>query len=209
MCVCFCLILIIYLCHYSHMIYTDQISNWRFSFSSLDWKKKKKQPMIRMLSTVGDFVLCVIRVYQCTCQHMCFCEPAPALWPHCWWIHPWRWRPAEGTSAAWAVGTPRTAPPAGWCLACQLSSSGRTHTPALEWPEEQCSRDAIRPAVKVGEASIEQQHLSNCVTSPVQTYTYDIKMNPLFDIRWPNYPVRAAENWISASLIKREQTRAR
>lgn len=92
---------------------------------------------------------------QCTCQHMCFCGPAPALWPHCWWIHPWRWRPAEGTSAAWAAGTPRTAPPAGWCLACQLSSSGRTRTPASEWPEEQRSRDAIRSTVKVGEASVE------------------------------------------------------
>lgn len=37
-------------------------------------------------------------------------------------------------SAAWAAGTPRTAPPAGWCLACRPSSSGHTHMPALEWP---------------------------------------------------------------------------
>lgn len=37
-------------------------------------------------------------------------------------------------SAAWAAGTPKTAPRAGWCLACLLSSSGRTHTPASEWP---------------------------------------------------------------------------
>lgn len=50
-------------------------------------------------------------------------------------------------------------------------------------------------------------------TTPVQlrdvacaNIAYVVKINPLFDIRFPNYPVRIARNWISVPLIKREQT---
>lgn len=72
--------------------------------------------------------------YFSTWQRMCFCEPAPALLQRCWWTRLWWWRPAEDKSAAWAAGTPRRAPPAGWCHACQPSSSVCTRTPALKWP---------------------------------------------------------------------------
>lgn len=113
-------------------------------------------------------------------------------------------------SAAWAAGTPRTEPQAGWCLAYQLSSSGHTHMPALEWPvciyayiwREKKKRCSLIYS-KRGRSKYQ-------ATAPVKLHdvayaniTYVVKINSASDkIRCPNYHVRVEKNWISASLIK-------
>lgn len=112
-------------------------------------------------------------------------------------------------SAAWAVGTPKTTLLGGWCLACQLSSSGHTHMPAWEWPvciqeqtEQRCNQICIKGGTCRHQNSTPVQlHDTACANN-----TCVVKIKSLFDIRCPNYPARVAKNWISASLIKRKQT---